>query len=747
MIIDDGMDAIKDLSDELSDSSNAFDGVGQAAGMAATQIDNFKGDSALAKAALHDFAITMGDMLIPAFRKGMQAVTAVTEKVTTFIVENKEVVAIIGKVAAGLAAAKIAYLAIKLAILQVQGVYKTIKVVKAAYVLLQQKDIMDKKISIGLLIKEEAVTKANVGALVMAKTALIAKTAALKVAKLAQGAFNAVMAACPIYLVIMAVAALVTGIIALISWMGKNKKAQEEANKAASEFREETNNITNDMRDNVAQMEKSGEGNSKLAQVYRDGADAIEKQGYAIANAISQHRLNEEAIENLRDKQNAYIASVQKRIDLTKELEGIERGHADTQLALMDAEDRREEKAQALAKAIEEYGENSREAQRAALELESANNRLEDAQSKARSETELLANATELLSAAEREEVAAQRMLQVELANSTRDYADVNEAIRKLMEEGSENSIALRNQIIADAEANGAKWNEQLGVMEYDNRSAWKKMCDSVGAAFSKITGIFVVLAGWFNDNVIQPLINIFRPIVSKIGEIFAKLWEIITVLFGVLAAWFHNKVIAPVIEFFKGLFQTIKDIFSPIGEWFSSKFTESYEGITRVFSKVGKFFKGIWSYIVSIFTTIGTVIGNAIGDAFKFVVNSVIGFAEGLINKFIGGINKAINLINKIPGVNIELLTLLDVPRLEKGSSSTPDTFIAGDVGGKGGELVTNARGRKVFTAAHTDALIKSNLKHKRVYIFPAGIILTIPVITVKPPSTLPPWKRRAAP
>jgi len=45
----------------------------------------------------------------------------------------------------------------------------------------------------------------------------------------------------------------------------------------------------------------------------------------------------------------------------------------------------------------------------------------------------------------------------------------------------------------------------------------------------------------------------------------------------------------------------------------------------------------------------------------------------------------------------------------------------------------------------AHKDALIKSNLKHRRVYVFPAGVTLTIPVITVKPPSTLPPWKRGA--
>lgn len=45
-----------------------------------------------------------------------------------------------------------------------------------------------------------------------------------------------------------------------------------------------------------------------------------------------------------------------------------------------------------------------------------------------------------------------------------------------------------------------------------------------------------------------------------------------------------------------------------------------------------------------------------------------------------------------------------------------------------------------------YTDALIKSNLKHRYTFLFPAGVVLTIPDIEVKPPSSLPPWKRGEA-
>ena len=44
-----------------------------------------------------------------------------------------------------------------------------------------------------------------------------------------------------------------------------------------------------------------------------------------------------------------------------------------------------------------------------------------------------------------------------------------------------------------------------------------------------------------------------------------------------------------------------------------------------------------------------------------------------------------------------------------------------------------------------HKDTLINSNQKHRHIYIFPAGVVLTIPVVTVAPPSSLPPWKRGA--
>jgi phage tail protein X len=44
-----------------------------------------------------------------------------------------------------------------------------------------------------------------------------------------------------------------------------------------------------------------------------------------------------------------------------------------------------------------------------------------------------------------------------------------------------------------------------------------------------------------------------------------------------------------------------------------------------------------------------------------------------------------------------------------------------------------------------YTDVLIKANIKHRNVFMFPAGVKLTVPDVPVKPPEGLPPWKKMA--
>ena len=42
-----------------------------------------------------------------------------------------------------------------------------------------------------------------------------------------------------------------------------------------------------------------------------------------------------------------------------------------------------------------------------------------------------------------------------------------------------------------------------------------------------------------------------------------------------------------------------------------------------------------------------------------------------------------------------------------------------------------------------HTDNLMNANLRYREIYIFPAGIVLTIPEVKESVSSSLPPWKK----
>lgn len=138
------------------------------------------------------------------------------------------------------------------------------------------------------------------------------------------------------------------------------------------------------------------------------------------------------------------------------------------------------------------------------------------------------------------------------------------------------------------------------------------------------------------------------------------KIWEGFTKFLG--------EAITNIGNWFKGLWDGIVATFKGIGQWFSNVFNGAWNGIKNAFSSVGSFFRGMWNTIVSIFGKVGTAVGDAIGSAFKNVINTVLRGAINIINGFINAINLAIDLINKIPGVDIGKLGTLSVPNFATG-------------------------------------------------------------------------------
>ena len=182
-----------------------------------------------------------------------------------------------------------------------------------------------------------------------------------------------------------------------------------------------------------------------------------------------------------------------------------------------------------------------------------------------------------------------------------------------------------------------------------------------------------------FISGIIDVIVGIFTLNGDKILEGFGKMWEGVKGLF--------DAGLGFVTGIFSAIWSVINKIFDKVADWFGEKFRGAWKAIKNAFSNVGSFFSGIWDKIRSVFKSIGVKIGSAVGNAFKSTVNSVIRFAQGIINSFIGGLNKVVKIINKIPGVSISLIPKASLPKLADGGIlEAGQMFIARE---RGPELV----------------------------------------------------------
>lgn len=163
---------------------------------------------------------------------------------------------------------------------------------------------------------------------------------------------------------------------------------------------------------------------------------------------------------------------------------------------------------------------------------------------------------------------------------------------------------------------------------------------------WDEIKAFFVGIANWFDENVIQPIVNVFAPIVGWISEFFRGCWIIVQAVWQVASEWFNTNVIQPIVGFFQGVWTNVSAFFTnlwndivavwtPVAEWFN----------TNVIQPVTKFFSTAWESIKNAFQTAFTAIGNFA----KSVFNGVIGRVEAMVNRIISAINSLISGFNRV--------------------------------------------------------------------------------------------------
>ena len=236
---------------------------------------------------------------------------------------------------------------------------------------------------------------------------------------------------------------------------------------------------------------------------------------------------------------------------------------------------------------------------------------------------------------------------------------------------------------------------------------------DLLPVALDIITTILPILASIISDvlpiatTLLQSLLPIIGQLVNDVLPIF------ITVIETLLPP--IKDLINAVLPVLMSVLQAIMPVVQMLASLFSDVLGAAIEGIKPVIEALTGILKGVIDFITGIFTGDWSKAWDGVVSIFKNIIDGIVAIFKFPINLIIDGINRFLSGLNcvKIPdwvpgiggmGINIPL-----IPKLEKGSNYTPDTFIAGDVNGKGGELVTGARGRKVFTAAQTTTILEN--------------------------------------
>lgn len=206
---------------------------------------------------------------------------------------------------------------------------------------------------------------------------------------------------------------------------------------------------------------------------------------------------------------------------------------------------------------------------------------------------------------------------------------------------------------------------------------------------------------------VIADLVQDILPILIEIiGNIITAIGPIIQAVLPLFI-----KLIQDIGSLFSGLLPILTPVLEVIGNVLGATLETALEGISGSIDGLMQMFEGIIQFFTGVFTgdweMVWEGLVSILEGAFKGVVNLIILPINGLID----GINFAIKGLNQIKlpdwlgGGGLNIPEIPKIPQFAKGTANTPDTFIAGE---NGPELITNAPGRRVFTAGQTRSILQ---------------------------------------
>lgn len=223
--------------------------------------------------------------------------------------------------------------------------------------------------------------------------------------------------------------------------------------------------------------------------------------------------------------------------------------------------------------------------------------------------------------------------------------------------------------------------------------------------------GQILVLAESLINAVLPVLIQLIQDLMPVISAIIESVLPVIVQLLQVILP-IIQQIIQTILPVFIQLLQSLASVIQFVAGLFGNVLGVVLKSVAEVISGVMQSFQGLIDFITGVFTGNWAKAWEGVKNIFAGIVSSLVGIFKAPINLIISGINTFLSGLNKIkipewvPGVGGKGFNISPLPMLAKGSNYAPDTFIAGEAGA---ELITGARGRKVFTAAQTGDIFRN--------------------------------------
>lgn len=212
-------------------------------------------------------------------------------------------------------------------------------------------------------------------------------------------------------------------------------------------------------------------------------------------------------------------------------------------------------------------------------------------------------------------------------------------------------------------------------------------------------------------EQVLPVLITLITTLAPILTDLIVSILPILGQVFSAILEPL-GQLVQALLPSLMTLFQALMPVITVVATFIASALQGAFAALAPIIEGLKTMLSGIITFLTGVFTGDWSMAWEGVKGIFGGIFESLVGLVKFPFNTIIDGINGVFESVNGmtipewVPKIGGKKLEIPKIPQFYKGTNSTPDTFIAGE---RGAELITNASGRKVFTAAETGSIFNN--------------------------------------